>query len=87
MKGIINHFRGSRRRKRPNYMIISLPTVTTREEAQKLVGKEVSWKTPGKEAKILKGKVTAAHGNSGCVRVIFETGMPGQSLGKEVSLA
>jgi len=49
-----------------------------------LVGKEVVWKSPkGKE---IKGKVTKDHGNSGALKVLFETGMPGQSLSTKVEI-
>jgi ribosomal protein L35AE/L33A len=34
----------------------------------------------------MSGKVAASHGNSGAVRVIFETGMPGQALGQKVKI-
>jgi large subunit ribosomal protein L35Ae len=42
------------------------------------------WKSPkGKE---INGKVASAHGNKGAVRVIFEKGLPGQSLGNNVEV-
>jgi large subunit ribosomal protein L35Ae len=85
MEGIIAHFRGSRRRKRGNYMLINIASVDSKEKAEALVGKAVTWKSPG--TKEIKGKITAAHGNSGIVRAIFETGMPGQSLGTTVTIA
>ena len=84
--GIISAFRGSQKRKRGNQMIVLVDGVDSKEKAQALVGKTVSWTAPGKAKKVLKGKVTAAHGGKGAVRVLFETGMPGQSLGKEVKV-
>lgn len=86
MQGIIANYRGSRRRKRGNYMLVNLPKIDSREKAEALTGKNVEWTAPGKEKKVLKGKITGAHGNSGVVKVLFETGMPGQSLGKEVKI-
>jgi large subunit ribosomal protein L35Ae len=65
-------------------MIIHLDSVDSRDKAAKLVGKTVVFTTPGK--KELKGTVASAHGNSGAIRVIFETGMPGQSLGQKVAV-
>lgn len=54
----------------------------TRKEAEKLIGKNIVWKSPaGKE---IKGTIKAAHGNKGCVRAIMEKGLPGQSYGTEV---
>lgn len=84
MEARISAFRGTHRKKSSNHMIVNIPSVDSREKAQSLVGKTVVWTSPAK--KQLKGKVASAHGNSGALRVIFETGMPGQSLGTEVSV-
>ncbi len=65
-------------------MIIEVEGVSSRLDASKLVGKEVIFKT--QTNKEIKGKVASAHGNKGAVRVIFEKGMPGQSLGKKVEI-
>lgn len=86
MQGIITNFRGSRRRKRGNHMLVAVDKVDSRDKAQALVGKKVSWVAPGKNNTTISGTVTAAHGNSGIVRANFERGLPGQSLGKEVKL-
>ena len=84
MEGVIVHFRGSRRVKRSNQMIVQVSNVDTKEKASKLVGKKVVWKTPG--GKQMLGAVTSIHGNSGALRVRFDTGMPGQSMGQKVSI-
>ena len=86
MNATIVNFRGSRRRKHGNQMVLTINDVTTKDAAKKFVGKKVVWNCPGKDKKTIAGKVSAAHGNSGCVRAIFERGMPGQSLGTEVSV-
>jgi large subunit ribosomal protein L35Ae len=86
MKGIIVNFRGSMRIKRGNQMIVQPEGVDTKDKAKALVGKTVSWTSPGKQKKVIKGKISAIHGGKGCVRVLFETGMPGQSLGQEVKI-
>lgn len=84
MKGVIVNFRGSRRVKHHYQMIVQPEGSDTKEKAAALVGKSVTWKTPsGKE---IKGTVSAEHGNSGAVRVRFETGMPGQSLSGTVDI-
>ena len=67
-----------------NHMIVDVDGISTREKAEPLVGKEVIWTSPAK--KEIKGKVAAAHGNKGNVRVIFEKGMPGQSLANKVEI-
>jgi large subunit ribosomal protein L35Ae len=86
MEGRISAFRGSFRRKRGNQMIIVVDGVSDKAKALALVGKTVTWTSPGKNKKQLKGKISAAHGGKGAVRAIFETGMPGQSLGDVVKV-
>ena len=82
MEGTIVHFRGSRRVKRGNQMIVQVDSVDNKDKASKLVGKKVVWKTSaGKE---MTGQITNIHGNSGALRVRFDTGMPGQSIGTKV---
>jgi len=78
------HFRQNRHTQKGNHMIVEVAGLDSREKAEKLVGKAVSWNTGKRE---LKGKVASAHGNSGALRVIFETGMPGQSLGQKVVIS
>ena len=82
MDGTIVHFRGSRRVKRNNQMILQVPDVDSKEKASKLIGKKVIWKTSA--GKQMVGEITNIHGNSGALRVRFDTGMPGQSIGTKV---
>lgn len=84
MKATIVNFRGGRHTQYNNHMIIQVSGTESKEKAAGLIGKKVIWKSPaGKE---VKGEIKAAHGNSGAVRAIFEKGMPGQSVGKTVSV-
>ncbi len=64
--------------------LLQLEKVEKRDSAEKLVGKEVAFKTA--TGNVINGKIASAHGNKGAVRVIFEKGMPGQSLGKNVEI-
>ncbi|MDP6293694.1 MAG: 50S ribosomal protein L35ae [Candidatus Woesearchaeota archaeon] len=84
MEARIASFRGSRLTRYDNHMIIHVDTSKNREDAEKLVGKSVTWESTSK--KQLKGKIAGAHGNNGRVRAIFESGMPGQSLGAVVKI-
>lgn len=68
-------------------MVIKVAGFESKDKATELVGKNVSWTSPGKNNTTITGKVAATHGNSGAVRVIFERGMPGQSVGKQVNFA
>ncbi len=84
MKARIVSFRRSRRRQSTNQVILKVEGVTDKEKTKDVIGKKMTWKSPaGKE---IKGKISAAHGNSGCVRVILEKGVPGQAIGQEVEL-
>ena len=84
MEGVIKNFRRGRTTQKTNHMIVYLDDVKKRDKASELVGKGVVWKSPaGKE---INGKVASAHGNKGAVRVIFEKGMPGQSIGQKVEI-
>ncbi len=84
MKGVIVNFRGGLHTQRNNQMIIKVDVVKSKSDAEKLIGKKVVWTSPaGKE---IAGKVTQTHGNKGALRVIFDKGMPGQSVGKEVKV-
>ena len=78
------NFRGSHKTQYNNQMIIVPSDSDSKEKAAKLVGKSVIWtSTAGKE---LKGEVRSAHGNNGAIRVLFETGMPGQAIGQKVKI-
>lgn len=84
MNARIANYRQGKHTQTNNQMVLRVPGVSTKDAAAKLVGKVVVWKSPaGKE---LSGKITASHGNSGCVRVLFSTGMPGQSVGSLVEV-
>tara|TARA_B100001971_G_scaffold194820_1_gene201167 strand:- start:1093 stop:1350 length:258 start_codon:yes stop_codon:yes gene_type:complete len=84
MKGVISNFRMARHHQKCNHMIIKPEGVSNKEGAVKLVGREVVWKSPaGKE---IKGKVAKEHGRNGCIRAIFEKGLPGQSIATKVEI-
>ena len=83
MEGTIANFCRARHHTSPNQLVVLVPGVQSREEAAKLVGRTVSYDT-GKRR--IKGEIRAAHGNSGALRVLFETGMPGQCLSKKVAI-
>ena len=84
MEATITSFKRSRRRTHNKQMILHMEGVSTKDAAAKLVGKKVVWKSPaGKE---ITGEIRAAHGNSGALRVLFETGMPGQAITQKVTL-
>lgn len=85
MEGTIINFKRGRRTQTPNQVIVSIPDVTSKEDAEKLVGKKAVWTSPaGKE---LLGEVRSPHGSKGSIRILFNTGMPGQSIGTKLKVA
>ncbi len=84
MNGIIVQFRRSRHRIKEKHYLLDLG-FTSREEAKKVVGQSVTWKTSS--GKVISGKISDAHGNKGLVRAIFESGLPGQALTTDVEVS
>ncbi|AEH23800.1 50S ribosomal protein L35Ae [Pyrococcus yayanosii CH1] len=84
MKAVVLSYRRSKENQHNYHMIIKPLDINSREEAAKLIGRLVIWKSPS--GKILKGKITRVHGTKGAVRVRFEKGLPGQALGDYVEI-
>ncbi len=82
MEAIITSFRRGRHTQHTTQMIID-PNMD-KEKSKSLIGKKVIWTSPAK--KEIKGEIKTTHGNKGCLRVHFERGMPGQSLGSKVKI-
>ncbi|MBN2421134.1 50S ribosomal protein L35ae [Candidatus Woesearchaeota archaeon] len=85
MKAVVVNFRGSyKNQKASNQVIVHVDELTSKAAAEKLVGKKITWTSP--KGKVISGKVSAAHGNKGAIRALFEVGIPGQALGHEVKI-
>ncbi len=84
MKGKVLQFRRGRHTVHEKHFILEVEGVKTKEEAKKLAGRNVEWKSPA--GKIIKGKISDSHGNKGMARAIFEKGLPGQAVGTEVEV-
>lgn len=83
MKGIVVQFRRGRHVVEEKHFLLDIG-MNSREEAKKMAGKEVVWKSSaGRE---IKGKISDAHGNKGLVRAIFERGLPGQAITTEIEV-
>lgn len=83
MKGIVVQFRRGRHTVHEKHFLLDIG-LASREEAKKMAGKEVAWKSSA--GKIIKGKISDAHGNKGLVRAIFERGLPGQAITTEIEV-
>ena len=86
VKGTVIQFRRGRKTYKPKHFLIEIPSCDTKEKAEKFKGKPIEWKSPGKEPKIIKGKIASSHGNKGVLRAIFELGLPGQAIGTNVEV-
>lgn len=84
MEGVINNYCRNRHQTSPNQMVVLVKGVENREAASKYVGKKVVYNTGKRD---IAGEVRSAHGNKGALRVLFETGMPGQAIGQKVNIA
>jgi large subunit ribosomal protein L35Ae len=80
MKGVIVSYRRGANTQTNNQMLV-LPEDP--KKSKELIGKMVVYKTKNGE---IKGKVTSIHGVKGVLRVLFEKGMPGQSLRQAVTI-
>ncbi len=87
MEGTVVSFRRGINTQKMNHLLILPYGCDNREKASKLVGKKVSWKNPEGKGKVINGKVAAAHGGKGVIRVIFEKGLPGQAITTKVDIA
>ncbi|MFH1649883.1 MAG: 50S ribosomal protein L35ae [Candidatus Woesearchaeota archaeon] len=83
MDGQITNYKMARHHTTGNQMIVQIPGVDSKEKAEKYVGKKVTWNSGKKD---IVGEVRSAHGNKGCLRVLFETGMPGQAIAGKVKV-
>ncbi|MBU4069474.1 MAG: 50S ribosomal protein L35ae [Nanoarchaeota archaeon] len=84
MKAKVIQFRRGRKTVHERHFLIEIEKISTKKDAEKFIGKEVSWKSPA--GKIIKGKISSSHGNKGLVRAIFEKGLPGQAITTEVEI-
>lgn len=83
MKGKVLKFRRSLKRICKRHFIIDAEK-KNRRDALGMIGKEVEWKSPA--GKMIRGKVSGAHGNKGLIRAIFERGLPGQAINTDVEI-
>ncbi len=84
VKGKVVQFRRGRHTVHKRHFLIEIDGIGNRKDAEKFIGKDVEWKSPA--GKIIKGKISAPHGNKGVVRAIFEKGLPGQAITTEVEI-
>lgn len=84
MNAKIVQFRRGRKVYHKRHFLIEIEGVKGRKKASEFVGKRVEWTSPA--GKVIKGKISSAHGNKGVVRAIFEKGLPGQAVATKVEV-
>ncbi len=82
MEGVIVNFRRGRHTQYNNQMVVQADGIDNKDKARAVIGKTVVWKSPANRE--IKGKIAREHGTNGALKVIFERGMPGQSVGQKV---
>lgn len=77
----------------PNWSLIKIEGVKTKEETDFYLGKKVAWlykaqtaDKNGSKIRAIWGKIARPHGNTGVVRAKFRSNLPGQSFGKPVRI-
>jgi len=83
VKGKVIQFRRGRKRIHEKHFLLDVGA-EDRKKAEQFIGKNVEWRSSA--GKIIKGKISSAHGNNGLVRAIFEKGLPGQAITTEVEI-
>lgn len=86
MEALIVNYRRGRKTQKTNQMVLIVKGIDDKEKAKKLIGQTAIYTCEGKEKKQIKGKITNVHGNSGAVRALFETGMPGQAINQKLEI-
>jgi len=81
--GILIGPRNGMKKQYKRQYLVKFNGIDTREMAKKIIGETIFVKL-GKEK--IRGKVVAAHGNNGVVRVRLKKGLPGWASGAEVEL-
>uniref|UniRef100_A0A8C9I8J1 Large ribosomal subunit protein eL33 n=1 Tax=Piliocolobus tephrosceles TaxID=591936 RepID=A0A8C9I8J1_9PRIM len=86
-KGVILGYKRSQRNQDPNFTLISIKNVKTRQHAQFYVGKKVAYvyrtvrHHNGTKIRCMWGKICRTHGNSGVVRAKFRNHIPPCAFG------
>jgi len=85
MEARIANFRRGKHTYKPRQFLLVIDGLS-RDEAKKLIGKEVVWQSKGKKKKIIRGVIKRLHGNKATLLAHFEKGLPGQALGTKVKI-
>eukprot|EP00478_Filoreta_tenera_P004314 GABV01004656.1.p2 GENE.GABV01004656.1~~GABV01004656.1.p2 ORF type:complete len:116 (+),score=29.42 GABV01004656.1:12-359(+) len=89
-RGVFVGYRRSRETQHPNWALVRIEGVKSKEDVPFYLGKKVAYvykcKTlkQGKKFRVIWGKVCAPHGNSGMVRCQFSSNLPPKAIAQQV---
>ncbi|KAI0825446.1 60S ribosomal protein L33-A-like protein [Irpex lacteus] len=89
-KGRILGHKRAKRNTRPNTTLVQIEGVATKEDAQFYLGKRIAYvyrakrKIEGSNVRVIWGRVTRSHGNSGVVKSKFRSNIPPHAFGASV---
>ncbi|TCD65835.1 60S ribosomal protein L33A [Steccherinum ochraceum] len=89
-KGRILGHKRAKRNSRPNTSLVQIEGVATKEDAQFYLGKRVAFvykakkEIQGSKVRVIWGRVTRPHGNSGVVKSKFTSNIPPHAFGASV---
>jgi len=88
---VLGHKRG-KRNSRPNTSLVQIEGVASKDEAQFYLGKRVAFvykaerEIRGSKVRVIWGRVTRPHGNSGVVKSKFTSNLPPHAFGASVRI-
>jgi large subunit ribosomal protein L35Ae len=95
-KAVVSGYQRGLRRQTPTTSVLKVEGVENHKQARWYAGKRVAFVYKAKNARlnrvtkkmthyrVLWGKITRPHGNSGCVRAQFKTNLPAKAMGATV---
>ncbi len=89
-KAVMTGYTHGKSDQKPNHSILVIDGVKTKEDTQFYMGKRVAYIYKAKAVKadskrrVIWGKVTRNHGNSGAVQAKFDRNLPAKSFGAPV---
>ncbi|KZT59838.1 ribosomal protein L35Ae [Calocera cornea HHB12733] len=91
-KGRVLGHKRAKRNSRPNTSLLQIEGVSNKEDAQFYLGKRVAYvykaqkEVRGSKVRVIWGRVTRPHGNSGVVKGKFRSNLPPRAFGASIRI-